>query len=399
MAKAIEILKSPEVLGNAERYLDLAQARRSGASLLQLGGSRAEGSAASERSQGIHRRLRQFLAAEGARLHSQRLTLLSQKVLADPFSEVKKMIVAMITRLNEEANDDARHEGFCDEELGKSKVTRDKLSQEIDALTAAIDEGNATILSLTSSTAQLSMEVQELQRAMGEATDLRTAEKARNAETVKDAQAAQAAIAAATAVLKEFYAKASTATGFLQVGAPAPRRWGLKTGIKMGTDEWNALANPGYTGSNDTGHKDGMQTFGQAEYGQQDEAHYGVLGLLEVIASDFATLEADTKAAEAASTEAYGRFMAESKKSEASKNKAIEMNEVDRAAAQSKLLEDTADLKSTQDQLLAADRYYDRLVPQCIDQGMTWEERVAARRAEIDSLKEALKILSTSDVA
>jgi hypothetical protein len=52
-------------------------------------------------------------------------------------------------------------------------------------------------------------------------------------------------------------------------------------------------------------------------------------------------------------------------------------------------------MKGTQDELLAADRYYEKLVPQCIDQGMTWEERVAAREAEIKSLKEALKILET----
>jgi len=48
---------------------------------------------------------------------------------------------------------------------------------------------------------------------------------------------------------------------------------------------------------------------------------------------------------------------------------------------------------------LAAARYYEKLVPQCIDQGMTWEERRAAQQSEIDSLKEALKILSNPDIA
>jgi len=69
------------------------------------------------------------------------------------------------------------------------------------------------------------------------------------------------------------------------------------------------------------------------------------------------------------------------------------MDEADKAAAEEKLQEDTKDLKGTQDELLAADRYYEKLVPQCIDQGQTWEERVAARESEIASLKEALKIL------
>merc|ERR1719210_1773344 len=64
---------------------------------------------------------------------------------------------------------------------------------------------------------------------MKEATELRRKEKAANAETVKDAQAAQTAVAAATAVLKDYYAKAATATALLQ-RAPSPREWALKNG-------------------------------------------------------------------------------------------------------------------------------------------------------------------------
>jgi len=392
LQKATEILQSPDVSGNADKYLDLAQ-KPSATVLLQAAGG------ASEQNQGVHRRIRDFLAAEGQRLHSQSLTLLSQKIMADPFAKVKRMIDTLLKRLLEEANEDAKHEGFCDEEMGKSKVTRNKLSSDIDALTASIEDGQATISTLTADTSQLSKDIAALDEAMGKATALRKEEKATNAVTVKDAQAAQAAVAAATAVLKDYYAKASTATALLQQRAPSPREWGLKTRVKMGTDEWDALANPNFQGQIDKGHKEDMQTFGDTEKGQQDEAQYGVLGLLEVIASDFATLEANTNAAEAAAAEAYERFMVESKKSKATKTRKIELNTADKTATQAKVQEETADLKSTQDELLAADRYHDRLVPQCIDRGMTWDERVAARQAEIDSLKQALAILGSSDVA
>merc|ERR1719476_577139 len=339
-----------------------------------------------------------FCASEGRRIHSQRLGLLAQKLASDPFAKVKKLIEEMISRLLAEANTDAKHEGFCDTELGKSKVTRNKLSSDIDALSASIEDGKATVASLTQENAQLAADLSELEKAMAEATALRNKEKTENAATVKDAQAAQQAVAAATAVLKDYYAKAATATAFIQISAN-PREWGLKTGVKMGTDEWNSLANPNFKGHIDKGHKEGMQTFGETEQGQQDEAQYGVLGLLEVIASDFATLEADTNAAEAASAEAYERFMVDSKRSVEVKSRKSEMNEADRASTEARVQEETADLKSTQDQLLAAERYYERLKPQCFDQGMTWEQRVAARQAEIDSLKQALSILSQSDVA
>merc|ERR1719333_856604 len=116
--------------------------------------------------EGVHRRIREFLDAEGRRLHSQRLGLLAQKMEADPFAKVKTLIDDMITRLLEEANADADHEGFCDTEMGKSKITRNKLTEEIDALTAACEEGKATIAQLTEEIATLSEELAALEKAV-----------------------------------------------------------------------------------------------------------------------------------------------------------------------------------------------------------------------------------------
>merc|ERR1740127_25062 len=251
--------------------------------------------------------------------------------------------------------------------------------------------------------------------SMTQATALRKSEKETNEVTVKDAVAAQVAVEAATAVLKEFYAKALTATalvqgqgkaGMQQRAAGIDREWGLKKTIKMGSEEWNALANPNYggvydasadtgveAGRVDTGHKEGMQTFGATYQGQQDESDYGVLPMLEVIHSEFANLEADTVAAEDAAMSAYKAFMIESKKNKAVKDKKMEMNSADQAAAEAKLQQDITDLKATQDELLAADRYHAILVPKCIDAGQTFDERQASRQEEIDSLKQALHIL------
>merc|ERR1740117_1910817 len=219
---------------------------------------------------------------------------------------------------------------------------------------------------------------------MKQATTLRQEEKARNAETVKDSEEALKAIEAATAVLKDFYEKASLATGFLQEDTERPT---------MGSEEWIALANPNFKGTVDKGHKKGMQTFGKSYTGQQDEAG-GVLAMLEVISADFANVMADTKAAETSSQTAYDEFMTESKKNRAMKDRKIDMDNADKAAAESKVQDDTKDLKGTQDELLAADRYYSKLVPQCFDKGQTFEEKQASRQSEISSLKQALQILS-----
>merc|ERR1719201_1717069 len=142
IGQAIEILKSGDVSGNAGKHLDLAQTGASKPSLAQL---RSSGQSESE---GIQRRVRDFIASEGSRLHSREMVLLAEKLAADPFAKVKKLIDDMITRLLNEANEDAQHEGFCDKEMGKSKVTRNKLSEDIEGLQAACEDSKATIMML-----------------------------------------------------------------------------------------------------------------------------------------------------------------------------------------------------------------------------------------------------------
>jgi len=382
IGKASEILAGDDVSGNAAEHLGLVQ---TGSSFAQLRSSQG--------AEGVNRQVREFIASEGQRLHSKRLTLLSEKLAADPFAKIRGLIDDMITKLLEEANADAEKEGWCDTEMGKSKVTRNKLSEEIDGLDAAIEDGKATIMKLTQEMADLSKDIEDLDAEMTESTELRTAEKAKNKHTIMDSKAAQTAVSQATAVLKDFYAKAAKATALLQQ-KKAPAALVQTKGIKMGTEEWQALANPNFDGTIDKGHKAGMQTFGESYTGNQDAAG-GVMALLEVALSDFANLEADTKATEAESDNSYNKFMTEAKRSKATKSKKIELDDSDKADTSTKLQEDVAELKSTQDELIAADKYHSKLVPQCIDQGMTWEQVQAARQEEIVSLKQALETLES----
>jgi len=383
IGQAVEILSSPEVAGQHEKHLQLLQRPAVGAtSFVALRSSAGVA--------GARMKVRIFLLNEGQRLKSKGLALLAEKIAADPFGKVKKMIDGMITRLLEEANADANHEGFCDAEIGKSKITRTKLQEDIDGLAAAVDEGKATILQLTNHISELAKQASDLDAALAEAATMRKAEKEKNAETVEESKLAQEKVQAATAVLKDFYAGAADATGFVQTATSAK-------GVPMGSDQWNSLANPAFKGEVDLGHKKGMQTFGKKYTGQQDSAG-GVMALLEVILSDFANLEADTNAAEDQAQRAYEEFVTVSNKEKAVAAKQSEMDSADKTSAEARLQEDTADWKATQDELLAAERYYDKLVPQCMDPGQTFEERTAARESEIASLKEALTILGSEDI-
>jgi len=68
---------------------------------------------------------------------------------ADPFKKVKKMIETLIQNLLREAGEESEHKGWCDTELGTNKITRTKLQDSVDSLTAKIDETDSSIIEMT----------------------------------------------------------------------------------------------------------------------------------------------------------------------------------------------------------------------------------------------------------
>jgi len=125
----------------------------------------------------------------------------------------------------------------------------------------------------------------------------------------------------------------------------------------------------------------------------------GVIGLLEVIQSDFARLEAETRAFESQSQHEFDTFSTDSAVDKAQKTKDIEHKTSQRQSQESLLSEKSTDLQTTQAELDAAMAYYDKLKPSCLDVGTTYADRVSRRREEIESLQEALRILNGEDLA
>merc|ERR1712085_81011 len=170
------------------------------------------------------------------------------------------------------------------------------------------------------------------------------------------------AVAQALTVLKEFYAKAGDATALLQQQPESP------------------------------------EIFDSAYKGMQSE-NGGIIGMLEVIESDFARLEADTKAAEATAQKEYDTFMTDSKVDKEAKSSDIEHKTAKKQDEEQALTVKKSDLEGTQEELDAALAYFDKLKPSCVEAGVSYEDRVARRKEEIESLQEALRILNGEDLA
>jgi len=347
--KAIDIIGSASVAGAADKHLPSLM-QNTGVALAQLRSSEKNP---------LQERVAAFLASRADVLHSKLLSLVAQKASDDPFKKVKKMIKDLVYKLMEEAREEAEHKGWCDTELTTNKQTRDKKSADVESLKAEIEELSAEIAKLTQDISELSAAVKELDEAMAKATEDRTASKEKNQQTIADAKEAQEAVAQALAVLKDFYAKAAEATALAQ-------------------------QTPG---------EDAPESFDEPYKGMQSEGG-GVVDFLEVISADFARLESETTTDEETEQEEYETFMFESKKDKALKENEIGHKTEKKTAQEGALHSAKEELAITQEELDKALAYYEKLKPTCVDSGITYEERVKRREAEIQSLKEALKILS-----
>eukprot|EP00441_Pelagodinium_beii_P046819 CAMPEP_0197622302 /NCGR_PEP_ID=MMETSP1338-20131121/2662_1 /TAXON_ID=43686 ORGANISM="Pelagodinium beii, Strain RCC1491" /NCGR_SAMPLE_ID=MMETSP1338 /ASSEMBLY_ACC=CAM_ASM_000754 /LENGTH=676 /DNA_ID=CAMNT_0043192019 /DNA_START=50 /DNA_END=2080 /DNA_ORIENTATION=- len=300
-----------------------------------------------------------FLQQQAAKLNSRVLAAAAVRAGADPMEKVKRMIENLIVKLNEEANKDATKEAWCQTELSTNKATREDKSDTTESLQSEVDALTASIQKLGDEGATLTKELSELQAAIKESTEIRTKESEKNLATIKDAKEAQKAVAQALEVLKEFYTRAGEATALVQ--------------------SQSSSSEP--------------EIFGDEPYKGMGGESGGVVGILEVIESDFARLESETTAAESAGKEEYEQFMLDSKMAKKSKETAKEHKAHKHDTQSQELAQTETDLAGTQKELDAAMTYYEKLKDDCINTGKSYAERKAQQEQEIKDLQEALEML------
>jgi hypothetical protein len=362
--KAVEIVSSGDLQGNAEKHLDRERS-------FVLRGSTVAFAP-------MQHRLVAFLQARADKVGSRVLSLVAHKVQGNGsadggFAKVRKMIDSMITRLLEEASEEEDHKGWCDTEMAKNKHTREAKTEDINALTAKSDKLSAAITRLAQEISDLQDAMAAIDKAVAEATEERVAEKAKNKETVEDARDAQTAVAQALAVLKDFYRKAAAGAESMKLGYDGRTRASLLQGPA----------------------EDSPETFDEPYTGMGDNAG-GVVGLLEVIGSDFARVEAETEEAESEAYKAQSRFLAESSKDKAVKTTDVNHKIKSKTEKESDLNDTKKDLAGTQKELDAALVYHENLKPSCNTATVSYDDRVTKREEEIESLKEALQILDST---
>jgi hypothetical protein len=305
-----------------------------------------------------------LLKGKGQTLKSTLLVALANRIAADPFAKVKQLIQELIERLLTEAANEANQKGWCDKAMADAKQKREYAAEEIADLNAKMAKLEALSDKLAEQIAQYTDDIAKLNEARAEAEKNRKEEHDENMNNIKEAKQGLAAITMAIDILDKFY----------------------KTSAKAEVDL--SLAQGPLDDAPDAGFK-----IGEAYKGLGGEAG-GVVGMCEVIQSDFERTIKETTEAEKQAEQDHLAFMTESGKSLAEREVQLKESTKLKNETDENLNAATEDLNSQMVILTTTIKELIELKATCIDTGMSYAERVARREEEIEALKKALCILN-----
>merc|ERR1719326_1749912 len=128
-------------------------------------------------------------------------------------------------------------------------------------------------------------------------------------------------------------------------------------------------------------------------HGAAEGAGAGIIGLLEVCESDFSKDLAEIVSTEETAAAAYDRATKENEIETTTKTQDVKYKTQESVSLDKRVAEASSDRAGVQEELDAVLEYLDKLKERCVAKAETYEERKAARDAEIAGLKQAAEIL------
>merc|ERR1719199_365430 len=132
---------------------------------------------------------------------------------ADIFGKIKGLIRDMIDKLLNEGAADATHKAYCDKELAETHEKKDDKTDEIAKLTAEIDQKSARSAQLKDEVAELQKQLAELAAHQAEMDKIRQEEHEAYTTNRAEMEEGLQGVKLALKVLREYYAKEDKAHG------------------------------------------------------------------------------------------------------------------------------------------------------------------------------------------
>jgi cell division protein FtsB len=258
---------------------------------------------------------------------------------ADPFAKVTGLISDMIARLEAEAEADATEKAYCDKEMSETEAKKADKDAVIEKLSTQIDQKTAKSAHLKEQVAALQNDLANIAKAQAEMDKLREEEHTAYVSNKADMEQGLEGVKLALKVLQDYYSQDDKA------------------------------------------------------HGAADGASSGIIGLLEVCESDFSKDLAEIVTTEETAAAEYERQTKENEVETAAKTQDVKYKTQESVSLDKAVAEATSDRSGVQEELDAVLEYLDKLKERCVAKAETYEDRKAARDAEIAGLKQAAEIL------
>jgi chromosome segregation ATPase len=302
--------------------------------------------------------------------HSTALAQLASRIAAvfqygesageDPFAKVKTLINGLITKLESEAGSDASEKEYCDEQTAKTEEKKGDLEFDVKKLSTKIDQATAASAKLKAEVKELQAGLAALSKLQAEMDSIRAEEHGAYTKAKADLEEGLTGVRNAISVLRDYYSGASSAS-MLQEDSDA-----------------DAVA---------------AQPAAPETHTKATGAASSILGLLEVVESDFAKNLASEETEEADAEEEYEKTAQDNSVTKTLKDYDVKYKTQEYKALDKRLSELSGDLDSKSTELKAVLDYYEKIKDRCIAKAESYSERAARREAEISGLKQALEVL------
>jgi len=275
----------------------------------------------------------------------------------DPFGKVKELITGLISKLESEATGEASEKAYCDEQMSKTEAKKAEIEEDLSKLSTKIDQASAKSTTLKEEVKKLQAELAALAKSQAEMDSIRAESHSDYTAAKADLEEGLAGVRKALGVLRDYYGSSASAAAMVQEGdaseqPAAPEKFEKATG-----------------------------------------AGSSIIGILEVVESDFAKNLADVEAEEADEESAYEKTTQDNAVTKTLKDQDVKYKTQEYKALDKSLSELGADKSTKETEYSAVVDYYAKVKERCIAKAETYEERKAKREAEIAGLKQALDVL------
>jgi len=277
----------------------------------------------------------------------------------DPFAKVKELITGLIAKLQAEGAAEATEKAYCDEQMARAKEKKGELEYDISKLTAKLDQSISKSASLKSEVKELQAALAALAKQQAEMDKIRQETHSEYVEAKADLEAGLTGVRKALGVLREYYGSAAAAM--------------LQSNSNLGDD----MKQPAMPEAHE----------------KAAGAGTSIIGILEVVESDFAKSLAAEETAEDDAADEYDKISQENKVTKTLKEQDVKYKTAEAKSLDKAISELTSDRETADAELSAVLDYYSKIKERCIAKPETYEQRAARREAEIAGLKQALSIL------